>query len=152
MNANSNRGGPTIQSSPDETVKASLHRIEAAVEAAEHSSDPEMFELLGEEFRRLHARIRTRDAVEQLTSSEARAAVPAEWLDERRRLRDEHPRLLGQLDWLIRHIGAISDQPIEDRDVFILRVRELIATLRRHDAEEDRLFGQALWHDTGGES
>jgi hypothetical protein len=28
----------------------------------------------------------------------------------------------------------------------------LIAVLRRHEAEEDRLFYLAFWHDTGGEA
>jgi len=152
MDAHSNRDQRSIQLAPDEGIKVSLQRIEEALDAAERSCDPEMFEFLDEEFRRLHARIRTHDAVEQLSSSESAVVVPAEQIDECRRLHDEHPRLLGQLDWLIRHVGSIADQPIEDREVFILRVRELIAVVRRHDAEEDRLYALALWHDTGGES
>lgn len=138
--------------SPDEAIKLSLSRVEEAMDAAEHSTDPDVFELLDEEFRRLHARIRTHHAVDCLSSYERGPLVPAEWGDEWVRLRDEHPRLLGQLDWLIRHVGSVADQPVEDREVFTLRVRELIAHLRRHDAEEDRLFALALWHDTGGES
>jgi hypothetical protein len=138
--------------SPDEAIKLSLSRVEEAVDAAEHSTDPDVFELLEQEFRRLHARIRTHHAVDCLSSYERGPMVPAEWTGEWLRLRAEHPHLLGQLDWLLRHIGSVADQPIEDREVFTLRVRELIAVLRRHDAEEDRLFALALWHDTGGES
>jgi len=152
MSSNTNRSGSPPPSSPDEAIKASLQRIEEAVDAAERSSDPEMFELLNEEFCRLHARIRSHDAVEQLSSSSSAVVLPAEWIDECKRLHDEHPRLLGQLDWLIRHVGSIADQPVEDREVFVLRVRELLAVVRRHDAEEDRLYALALWHDTGGES
>ncbi len=41
---------------------------------------------------------------------------------------------------------------LEDKEVFVLRGRELLAMLRRHEAEEDRLFYLAVWRDTGGES
>lgn len=138
--------------SPDEAIKLSLSRIEEMVDAAEHSTDPDVFDLLDEEFHRLHARIRIHHAADCLSSSDHGPMVPTEWVQEWKRLREEHPRLLGQLDWLLRHIECLADQPVEDREVFVLRVRELIAVLRRHDAEEDRLFALALWHETGGES
>ena len=60
--------------------------------------------------------------------------------------------MLGQLDRLIRTADSVVDRPVEDTDVFFLRMRELIATLRRHEAEEDRLVSLAVWRDTGGES
>jgi hypothetical protein len=44
------------------------------------------------------------------------------------------------------------DRTLEDKEVFVLRGRELLAMLRRHEAEEDRLFYLAVWRDTGGES
>jgi hypothetical protein len=55
------------------------------------------------------------------------------------------------LDWLTRRVDAIADSTLEDKDVFLLRTRELIAVLRRHVAEEDRLFYLSVWRDTGGE-
>lgn len=152
MNSDERRSTRTVPFPSDNAVKASLTRIDETLDAAERSCDSEMFELLEDEFRHLHALIRSQDAVEKLGTSESVVSVPPEWLDECARLRGEHPRLLGQLDWLIRHVGCVADQPVDDREVFMLRVRELIAVVRRHDAEEDRLFALALWRDTGGES
>ena len=65
MNADPTRSTQTIQLQPDDAIKVSLGRIEEALDAAEHSNDPEMFDLLDEEFHRLHARIRSQDAVER---------------------------------------------------------------------------------------
>ena len=71
---------------------------------------------------------------------------------EQARLRTEHSTILGMLDRIIRSTDALGDQTVEDKDVFFLRVRELLATVRRHEAEEDRLFYLAVWRETGGES
>ena len=60
--------------------------------------------------------------------------------------------MIGMLDRLIRPVDSMADRPLEDKEVFLLRVRELISMIRRHCAEEDRLFYLAVWHDTGGES
>ena len=61
---------------------------------------------------------------------------------------DDDPVLSGFLRAQDEELRALADAS----DVFVLRVRELIAVVRRHDAEEDRLFTLAIWHDTGGES
>ncbi len=138
---------------PDDAVKETLDRLDELLSATpDYAQDASFFAALGGAFRQLHARIRAHHAADYLGSPHPGVAVPAEWAHDWTRLRDEHPRILGQLDWLIRRDEAIADQPVEDRDVFLLRVRELIAVLRRHEAEEDRLFALALWHDTGGES
>jgi len=140
--------------SPDESIRRGLGRVEELLEAGlERDAEAARFAALADEFKQLHAHIRAHHAADYLRTNAAPGAViPSELTQEWDRLRGEHPRILGQLDWLIRHVDAIADQSVEDKDVFILRVRELIAVLRRHDAEEDRLFAIAVWHDTGGES
>ena len=148
--------GPHVgrRPSPDESIKKALGRVEELLEAgAERDAEAARFAAFADEFRQLHAHIRAHDAADYLRTTAAPVGIiPSELTQEWDRLRGEHPRILGQLDWLIRHVDAIADQSVEDKEVFLLRVRELIAVLRRHDAEEDRLFAIAVWHDTGGES
>ena len=140
--------------SPDESIKQGLRRVEEWLLAvADRGAEAAHFAALAEEFKQLHAHIRAHHAGDYLRTTAAPGVViPSELTQEWDRLRGEHPRILGQLDWLIRRVDAIADQMVEDKDVFTLRVRELSAVLRRHEAEEDRLFDLALWHDTGGES
>ncbi len=141
------------QQSPDDSTKDILQRLEVLLVALQdRGSDAAPFTALANELRCLHARIRAHHAADSLESSDGRGALPAELSQEGDRLRGEHTHILGMLDWLIRHVDAMADQSVEDKDVFFLRVRELIAVLRRHDAEEDRLYAIALWRDTGGES
>jgi hypothetical protein len=74
-----------------------------------------------------------------------------ELTEEVERLQGEHQHILAQLDWLVRSSASIADRAVEDQEVLVLRLRELIAVLRRHEAEEDRVFFIATWRDTGGE-
>ena len=60
--------------------------------------------------------------------------------------------ILAKLDRLVRDVDSMADRTLEDKEVFFLRGLELIALLRRHEAEEDRIFYLSLWRDTGGES
>ncbi len=60
--------------------------------------------------------------------------------------------MLGALDRLIRASESMAFHALEDQDVFFLRVREVIALIRRHEAEKDRLLDLAIWRETGGES
>ena len=139
--------------SPDESTKYTLqHLEELLVVTPDRGSDAAYFTTLSNEFRYLHARIRAHHAADCLQAPSGPHVLPAELTQEWDRLREEHTPILGMLDWLIRHVESIDDQGTEDKDVFILRVKELFAVLRRHDAEEDRLYDIALWHDTGGES
>jgi hypothetical protein len=141
--------GPT----PDMAIKDSLQVLDDALEnTAAYSRGATFFELVDKELRRLHAHIRAHHASVCLQSPISGKDLPDEVHNEWTRLRDEHPRILGQLDWLIRHIELVADHPLENHDPFVLRLRELIAVLRRHDAEEERVYTIALWHDTGGES
>lgn len=144
----------SLRSAPDESIKHALRRVEEMlVEAPERGPDAAYFATLANEFTRLHARIRAQHAATCLQTPEGQPPViPAELTQEWDRLCEEHAHLLGMLDYLIRQVDSIADQGTEDKDVFILRVKELIAVLRRHDTEEDRLYAIAFYRDTGGES
>lgn len=137
----------------DDSIKASLGLLEVMLDhAADRMFDADFFEELGTELRRLHARMRIHHAAEYAGSAPTADLVPPELSEEWNRLRAEHPIFLGQLDRLIRSVDSMADRTLEDKEVFLLRGRELIAMLRRHEAEEDRLFYLAVWHETGGES
>ena len=113
---------------------------------------PDFF-LLDNALRKLHARVRGHQGTDFFSPKSNPAVAAAPQLgDEFTRLSDEHLHILGMLDWLIRRVDAMPERPVEDRDVFLLRVHEVIAVVRRHEAEEERLFLIAHWHDTGGES
>jgi len=138
----------------DDSIKASLGMLEDMLDhAVDHLFDADYFEEVGRELRRLHARIRMHHAADYADSkTDDPTLVPPELTGELTRLRAEHRVFLGQLDRLIRSVGSMADRSLEDKEVFTLRGRELIATLRRHEAEEDRLFYLAVWRETGGES
>ena len=138
----------------DDSIKASLNLLEAMLDnAADRMFDADFFDEVGTELRRLHARMRIHHAAEYAGAAPAIAdLVPPELSEEWNRLRAEHPVFLVQLDRLIRCVDSMADRTLEDKEVFFLRGRELIAMLRRHEAEEDRLFYLAVWHETGGES
>ena len=140
--------------SPNETVRASLERIEELALAVEPEDifEPDRFAALCDELRQLHARIRMHHAAGFLAGTGAMEALPPELADERNRLAAEHMPMLGQLDRILRTSDSIVDRSLEDREVFVLCVRELFAVVRRHIAEGGRLFYLAIWRDVGGES
>jgi hypothetical protein len=139
--------------SADDALKESLDHFEALLDIGQNRVlDASHFGSLGPLLHQLHARFRMHDAADHLcVAPVAAGAAPPELVEDLHRLHDEHPHILGQLDWLIRRIDPVANLALEDKDVFVLRARELIAVLRRHQAEEDRLFDLATWHDTGGE-
>ena len=140
-------------SAGDASILDSVNRLEALLNrGADCLADDECFESLGEEMRLLHARLRAHHAVDQLAAARGTTEIPAEYSDQIDRLCAEHTEMIGDLDRLIRRVSSMRERPAEDREVFLLRSRELIATIRRHEAEEDRLFYLAVWRDTGGES
>lgn len=115
--------------------------------------DREFYEGLGAELGRFHAQLRAHHAVAAYhAAGEAISQFSPEYADEFARLHSEHSTILGMLDRLIRSVETMCDCPLEDKEVFVMRVREVIAVMRRHEAEEDRLFYLSLWRDTGGES
>ncbi len=138
----------------DDSISATLPQIEALLsESSERMFDSEYYEQMATELRRLHARVRVHHAANELNiCDETEDNTPPELLREQARLRTEHSAILGGLDRIIRSTEALADQTVEDKDVFFLRLRELLATVRRHEAEEDRLFYLAVWRETGGES
>ena len=153
MNATQQSSDARTDSCPDEAVKDSLAALADLVDGRDESSlDNDSCEVLAEQLRLLHARFRAHGAVDMFEPAQGEAGdLPPELWGELRRLRGEHSSILGQLDWLTRNVESIADRTIEDKDVFVLRAQELLAVLRRHIAEEDRLFYLAVWRDTGGE-
>ena len=146
---------PNPNSSPDQTddsIQASLDVLEDLFEqAAKSAFESAMSESLAVELRRLHARMRIHHAADELSPELKTAEVVPELSGELERLRNEHATILALLDRLIRGVDGIVEQTLEDKEVFLLRGRELIAFMRRHEAEEDRLFYLSVWRDTGGE-
>jgi len=139
--------------SADDALKESIASLDEMVNAGDDRLvDDEFFDDVRDELGLLHARFRAHAATDMFGAARnASEDFPPELSYELERLRSEHQHILGQLDWLARRVESIAQRTLEDKDVFILRGRELIAVLNRHIAEEDRLFYLALWCDTGGE-
>ena len=136
----------------DQSVKLILNNLQSLfTDAPRRQLEPEFFEELATQLRALHAQIRIHHAVGQLCPEESAPASP-ELMDDYVRLTEEHPVILGKLDRVIRAVDSMSDQTLEDKEVFFLRGLEVIALTRRHEAEEDRIFFLSIWRDTGGES
>jgi hypothetical protein len=141
-----------VRRSPDDSFKDSLTTLETILgRDSSRVGDAACCDALEAELRRLHARFRAHDAAGYFSSVDPVADIPPQLADEVHRLRSEHRAILGHLDWLVRNASSIADQGEEDQEVFVLRLRELIAILRRHEAEEDRVFFIATWRETGGE-
>lgn len=145
--------GPLATRNNSDEIKTSLAKLEELLESAARSRfDEAVVACLGDALRSLHARIRVRHAIGYIDESQVAELIPPELADERARLLAEHPTIIGLLDRLIRVVDSIADRSAEETEVFILRGLELLAVLRRHEAEEDCLFFLAFWRDTGGES
>ena len=135
----------------DRPVKPILNNLQALFdEAQQRQLESDYFEEIAVELRDLHARMRVHHAVGHL-GCEAMAEPSPELMDEVQRLADEHPVILGLLDRIIRAVDSMADRTLEDKEVFFLRGQEVIALVRRHEAEEDRIFYLSIWRDTGGE-
>jgi len=137
-----------------ESMADSLERIEAELDRmSDCMFDRDYFDALGEQLGRLHARLRQHHAIESYhAGGDSIAQRSPEYADQIARLHAEHSTILGMLDRLIRQVESVVDHALEDKEVFAMRGRELIAVVRRHEVEEDRLFYLSLWRDTGGES
>ena len=136
----------------DQSVKSILNDLQGLfVQAAERQLEPAFFEEIGVNLLRLHARIRAQHTASQFTLDASTSPSP-ELTGEVKRLEGEHPLILGKLDRLVRDVDSMADRTLEDKEVFFLRGQELIALVRRHEAEEDRIFFLSIWRETGGES
>lgn len=140
--------------SNDQTIRALIERVDELVPvASELLVDQERLAEMRQYLTRLHASLRMTHAAGCLSGQDSGTDVQApELSDQRERLSSEKLAIIGRLDRILRCSESILDQSPEDIDVFILRVSELLAILRRHMAEDDRLVCLSVWRDTGGES
>lgn len=136
------------------STRASIAVIERLLgQASARLFEADYFAELDSELRGLHAHIRSQHGADAIAAGDfGGGPVPPELDGDYDRLRAEHTAMLGSLDRITRSIESLVDLPLEDKDVCFMRVRELIATLRRHEAEENRLCYLAVWRDVGGES
>jgi hypothetical protein len=65
------------------------------------------------------------------------------------RLMAEHAEILVQVEQLRIAVGDCLDGPVRR---VLSSVGELVARLRRHEADEEELFADAFWSDLGGRS
>ncbi len=147
------RDGRVRSDVAEDSIDPCLDALDALLEdGLDRLFDADYFEAFGVRLRRLHAQVRQHYASGELNAAQPDVEVPPEFSSDLEGLRSEHSRMIGMLDRLIRPVDSMADRPLEDKEVFLLRVRELISMIRRHCAEEDRLFYLAVWRDTGGES
>ena len=143
----------TPQREGRDLLRGTLNRLEnLLVHSTAQTFSPGYWTTLGAALHELHARVRAHHAASRLSESEDGTLIAPDYLDALTCLSKEHNHLLGMLDRQVRLVDSMVDRQVEDRDVFFLSVRELIAVLRRHEAQEDRLFALSMWRDTGGES
>lgn len=64
-------------------------------------------------------------------------------------LREEHERLLVELDAAVLRVAALNDERFADAGQVRETVRDLIAKLRLHEANETRLLQSAYWREVG---
>ena len=134
------------------TVKLILNNLqELFAESPQRQHEGTYFEELAEGLRGLHAQIRIHHSADHFCP-DATVSPSPELMDEVSRLAKEHPIILGKLDRVIRTVESMADRTLEDKEVFFLSGLEVIALIRRHEAEEDRIFFLAIWGETGGES
>ncbi len=137
--------------SANPSIKLILDQLEELLSI--QGADTAYYESLAEALHKLHALVRVHHATDMLSGPQPDSpGLPPQCTQDLLRLRHEHTDILGKLDRLVSVVNSMADQADEDQDVFLFRIRELIAIVRRHEAEEDRIFALALWHDTGGES
>lgn len=141
----------------DALVKASTGELLSMIEQGlDHA--PQSFETRSsaKQFKRLldalHAKLRRHHAAGALSMDPSDGPRSLGATDCRvLRLNAEHSTMLGMLGHLCAECYAVSGQPPDEQELFILRARELIAVFRRHKAEEDLLYYQTVWRDVGGE-
>lgn len=147
------QNGATPQAAATVGVRGAVDALEQSLAGLEEVANvtPAAFQEIAEQMQVLHARLRAQEAAnylgDPLKKFQARAPHLAETAE---RLRRELTTMIGELDRLMRVADSITDQPLEEQEIFMLRVKELLATKRRHAAEEDRIVDYSLWQDVGG--
>jgi len=64
-------------------------------------------------------------------------------------LREEHPRLLVEIDKVIDVTGSLHEAEVYELRELNARIQLLVARLRRHEAAENELIFEAYWEDIG---
>ncbi|GMV41965.1 MAG: hypothetical protein AMXMBFR64_36810 [Myxococcales bacterium] len=65
------------------------------------------------------------------------------------RLLEEHAQILQGFERSLERLRLLAEEHIGDAKAVSKRVRMVIATLRRHEAEENELLMNAFWEDLG---
>lgn len=112
---------------------------------------PQTAETLNSHLTTLHARFRQHAGQNWVHDDGAKGLISPDLSGPAERLRDEHALIITRLDLLIREVELLDGWTDEERDVYFLKIQELIAFLRRHEAEENLMTYRSTWYDTGGE-
>lgn len=101
----------------------------------------------------LHAQVRVLHAAGCLQKSQTGVdALPPEQARDWTRLSDECFAILGLIDRVLQSTGSVLQYGEAEEELLLLRVREIVAIVKRHIAEEENLLYRAVWQDVGGES
>ncbi|RJP31580.1 MAG: hypothetical protein C4547_15335 [Phycisphaerales bacterium] len=134
------------------TIGTLLAELERTLNQADDVFDDErVVSRLRETLRRLHGRLRQHHAAGVWTLGDEGTFSSPELTGAAARLLEEHACMLGMLDRILRWMDTAATGQLDEQNVCALRIRELIATVRRHEAEEESLFYRSVWMDQGGE-
>ncbi len=134
------------------TIATLLAELERTLEQADDTlHDERVVTRLRETLWRLHGRLRQHHAAGVWSFGDEGAPASPELTGAAARLLEEHTSMLGMLDRILRCMDTAAKGQLDEQNVCALRIRELIATVRRHEVEEESLFYRSVWMDQGGE-
>jgi hypothetical protein len=64
-------------------------------------------------------------------------------------LKDEHPRMLSEVEKIIEIAGGLKEAEIYELRELNARIQLFVARLRRHEAAENELVYEVYWDDVG---
>jgi hypothetical protein len=64
-------------------------------------------------------------------------------------LKNEHPRMLAEIDKIIELTGGMRDAEVYELRELNARIQLFVARLRRHEAAENELMYELYWNDLG---
>jgi len=115
--------------------------------------DPESLKHMRSVLSALHAQVRVLHAGGCLQKSQAGIdALPPEQARDWTRLSNECFAILGLIDRVLQCTASVLQYGEAEEELLLLRVREIVAIVKRHIAEEENLLYRAVWQDVGGES